>query len=136
MEILLITSDNLLRDQIKVGLQQFPEFRVTCGESFPGVNKLRSAAFDYVFLELGGSNQDCLTLIKHLRSFDQRTDAVALTEDRVIKDMGREKQRYGITAFLHSPLDPNEFFKLLARIRARHADAQQSDAGNPETQRV
>lgn len=136
MEILLITSDTLLRDQIKVGLQQFPEFRVTCGENFSGVNMLRSAAFDHVFLELGNTPQDSLTLLKHLRSFDRETDAVALADARTIKDLGREKQRYGLTAFLHSPLDPNEFFKLVARIRARHADNKRSERKNPDYQKV
>lgn len=128
MDILLITSDNLLRDQVKVGLQQFPEFRVTCGESFPGVNMLHTNEYDYVFLELGTTTQDCLTLLKHLRSFDQRSEVVALADDRTVRDLSRDKQRYGINAFLHSPLNSKEFFKLLARLRARHEESVTQDA--------
>jgi len=124
MDILLITSDRLLRDQIKVGLQQFPEFRVVCGESFAGVNMSRSAEFDYVFMELGETPQDALTLLKHLRSFDQEMNVVALADRRAIKDLGREKQRLGISSFLRRPLDLREFFKCVARIRARHDDRQ------------
>ena len=43
MDILIVTSDNHLRDQVKVGLQQFPEFRVAVGEGFPGINMVRMA---------------------------------------------------------------------------------------------
>lgn len=123
MEILLITSDNLLRDQAKVGLQQFPEFRVTCGESFPGVNMLRTIDFEFVFLELGDTTRDCLTLLRHLRSFDRSVEVIALAGDRVIRDLGREKQRHGINAFLRKPLKVSDFFRLVARLRARREDA-------------
>ena len=43
---------------------------------------------------------------------------------RAIKDLGREKQRLGISSFLRRPLDLREFFKCVARIRARHDDRQ------------
>ena len=126
MEILVITSDKLLRDQVKVGLQQFPEFRVTCGESFPGVNMLRSIDFDLVFLELGETAHDCLTLVQHLRSFDSETELVALAEDRMVKDLSREKQRHGITAFLVNPLDVTEFYRLISRLRSRREENAES----------
>jgi DNA-binding NarL/FixJ family response regulator len=113
-----------LRDQVKVGLQQFMEFRVTCGESFPGVNMLRTVHFDIVFLELGENTRDCLTLIRHLRSFDRSTEVVALADGRVIRDLGREKQRHGINAFLHKPLEVAEFFRLVARLRARREEVE------------
>ena len=129
MEILLITSDNLLRDQIKVGLQQFPELRVTCGESYPGVNILRTIDFDFVFMELGDSTKDCLTLLKHLRSFDHDAEVVCLADDRTIRDLNREKKENGISAFLHNPLDVSEFFRLIARLRDRREEA---DAPEPQ----
>lgn len=128
MEILVITSDKLLRDRVKVGLQQFPEFRVTCGESFPGVNMLRTVDFDLVFLELGETAHDCLSLVQHLRSFDQRTELVALADDRTIKDLAREKQKHGITAFLANPLDVTEFFRLISRLRSRREETENNAA--------
>lgn len=128
MDILLITSDNLLRDRIKVGLQQFPEFRVTCGESFPGVNVLRTVDFDLVFLQLGESTKECLILLKHLRSFDTKTEVVCLADDRTIRDLGREKQRNGINAFLNIDLDVTEFFRLIARLRDRREGADKPAA--------
>jgi DNA-binding response OmpR family regulator len=124
MEILLITSENLLRDQVKVGLQQFPEFRVTCGESFPGVNLLRSVDFELVFVQLGETSQDALPLVQHLRSFDQNIELIALGEERMVKDLGREKQKHGINGFLTDPLDVTEFFRLIARLRSRRADCE------------
>ena len=123
MDILLITSDKLLRDQVKVGLQQYPEFRVTCGESFPGINLVRTVDFDLVFLELGHNAQDSLLLAQHLRSFDKTTELVALADDQMTKDLGPHKQKHGITAFLSNPLDVTEFFRLISRIRSRREEA-------------
>ncbi len=128
MEFLLITSDSLLRDQVKVGLQQFPEFRVTCGESFQGVNMVRTMDFDLVFLELGQNSPDNLTLVNLLRSFDSTTGVVALAEDQVIKDLSPQKQKHGITAFLSVPLDVTEFFRLISRMRARREETEAAPA--------
>jgi DNA-binding NarL/FixJ family response regulator len=128
MEILLITSTNLLRDQIKVGLQQFPEFHVVCGESFPGVNMMRTMDFQMVFLELGDQPQDSLVLAQHLRSFDQRTELVALADERLVKDLSREKQKHKINAFLSKPLDVTEFFRLVSRLRARREENEPTAA--------
>ena len=124
MEILLITSDNLLRDQLKVGLQQYPEFRVTCGESFPGVNMTRQKDYDLVFLELSQNAQDCLMLVAYMRSFNQHTELVALCDDQMVKDLAPQKQKHGITAFLSNPLDVTEFFRLVARVSARREETE------------
>ena len=135
MNVLLITSDNLLRDQIKVGLQQFPECHVTYGTSFTGVNKLRTSDFEFVFLELGTTPQDALTLIKHLRSFDEETEVIALADERTTRDLSREKQRHGIHAFLKSPLDVTDFFRLVARLRARLQKVQKDLVADPRPRR-
>jgi DNA-binding NarL/FixJ family response regulator len=124
MQILLITSDNLLRDQVKVGLQQFPETQVTCGESFPGVNLLRTVDFELVFVQLGDNPQDALVLVHHLRSFDQTTELIAIGDERIVKDLSREKQKHGISGFLTDPLDVTDFFRLIARMRSRCGDRE------------
>ena len=128
MDILLVTSDNLLRDQVKVGLHQYPEFRVTCGESFPGVNMMRTVDFDLVFLELGESAQDCLNLVQHMRSFDTNKELIALADDQMIKDLSPHKQKHGINAFLSNPLDVTEFFRLISRLRSRHQETKAAPA--------
>lgn len=125
MDILLITEDKLLRDRIKVGLQQFPEFRVTVGEGFPGVNLLHTQRFDYVFMELGGGPNEAMTLLAHLRSFDHETEVVAVADAKLVKDLGREKQRYRIASFLNAEVDVNDFFRLVARLRARRSEAME-----------
>ncbi len=123
MEFLLITTDSLLRDQLKVGLQQFPEFGITCGESFPGINMVRTMDFDLVFMEIGSNSPENLTLVNLLRSFDTNTEVVALADDQVIKDLSPHKQKHGITAFLSIPLNVTEFFRLISRMRARREEA-------------
>jgi DNA-binding response OmpR family regulator len=123
MEILLVESDRLVRDQVKVGLQQFPEFHVTWGEGYAAVNELRQRHFDCIFLGIDGRGPDNVRLLKHLRSFDRTTEAVIICSPRTAKDLGGEKSRMNITAFLATPVSANEFFKLVARLRARKQEA-------------
>ena len=77
MEILLVEGDRLVRDQVKVGLQQFPEFSVTTGEGYAAVNEARQREFDCVFLGVDPDGQDGLRLLEHIRSFDADVDVVA-----------------------------------------------------------
>lgn len=127
MEILLVEKDPLVRDQVKVGLQQFPEFTVTVGDSYLGVNELRQKAFDCVFLGVDPRDQESMLLLQHMRSFDMATELVAMTPVRSLKDMQSTKSRFNITAFLQSPLDPKEFFGFLGRFLERRTDRKQSN---------
>jgi len=122
MDILLVERDKLVRDQVKVGLQQFPEFTVTCGEGFAGLNELRQRDFDAIFLGISAEGKNRLKLLEHLRSFDFNTELVVMAEDRSIKDLGKVKSRFNVTSFLSTPLSAIEFFRLVARIRERFQD--------------
>ena len=126
MEILLVEKDPLVRDRVKVGLQQFPEFTVTVGDSYLGVNELRQRAFDCVFLGVDPRDQDSMLLLQHLRSFDMATELVVMTPLRSLKDMQSFKSRYNITAFLQTPIDLKEYFGFLGRFLERRTDRKQS----------
>ena len=119
MNILLVERDRLLRDQIKVGLQQFPGFQVTLGEGYSAINELRQVAYDCVFLGVPSSKDEGRRLLEHLRSFDRTTEVVVITTNRAAKDMAGEKGRLAISGFVHAPLDPHEFFRFIGRFRER-----------------
>lgn len=122
MDILLIERDKLVRDQVKVGLQQFPEFSVTCGEGFAGLNELRQHDFDAIFLGIPADGKNRLKLIEHLRSFDFNTELVVMAEERGIKDLSKVKSKFNVTSFLSTPITAGEFFRLVARIRERQQE--------------
>jgi DNA-binding NtrC family response regulator len=121
MDILLIEKDPLVRDQLKVGLQQFPEFQVTLGQGYRGINELRNQAYDGVFVGVDPRDQESSGLLHHLRSFDRTTELVVLTSPRSVKDMAADKGRYDIYTFLSTPIDPKELFEFIGRFRERHA---------------
>ena len=123
MDILLVVRNRLVRDQVKVGLQQFPEFSVTVGEGYAGINELRQRRFDCVFLGLEGQGRDALRLLRQLRSFDTGTEVVAVCAERQARDLQSEKSRLNIAAFLHAPVAAIDFFRLVARFRARRLEA-------------
>lgn len=119
MDVLLVESDPLIRDRVLVGLQQFPEIRVTVGEGYSALNIARQHSFDCIFLGVQADHQQGLRLIEHLRSFDGTTDVVVMSTERTARDMQQLKSRYRILAFLRTPLTLNEFFGLVTRLRGR-----------------
>ena len=129
MEILLIERDRLVRDQVKVGLQQFPEFNVTWGEGYAAVNDVRQRHYDCIFMGVDPRDKEGLRLLKHLRSFDRMTDVVAITTQRHARDMSGEKSRLNINAFLHVPIEVTEFFRLVSRLRARKMEPEPRPSG-------
>ena len=129
MDILLVESDHLIRDQVKVGLQQFPEFKVTWGEGYPGINLMRMKSYSYVFLGIPSQDHDGLRLLRHMRSFDQQTDVIVVTTQRAARDLAKDKSRLGIYAFLTTPIDVTDYFRLVSRLKARDEKRPTADTG-------
>jgi len=119
MDILLVCRDKLIRDQIKVGLQQLPEFGVTVGEGYAALNQLRQRDYGCVFLWVDPEDGEGLRMIEHLRSFDRTTEVVAITTQRHARDLAGDKTRLNITAFLRAPVEAEDFFGVVGRLRAR-----------------
>lgn len=126
MDILLVEKDALVRDHLKVGLQQFPEFQVTVGLGYRGINELRSQGFDCVFPGVDPRDQESMGLLQHLRSFDRTTELVVLTSPRSVKDMAGDKAKFDIYTFLQTPIDPKELFEFIGRFLERHAGRDQA----------
>lgn len=126
MEILLVEKDALTRDHLKVGLQQFPEFQVTVGQGYRGINELRSQAFDCVFLGVDPRDQESMGLLAHLRSFDRTTELVVLTAPRHAKDLAADKAKFDIHSFLQTPIDPKDLFEFIGRFVERHSGRDQA----------
>jgi DNA-binding NtrC family response regulator len=126
MEVLLVEKDPLVRDHVKVGLQQFPEFHVNVGVGYAGINEMRSKHFDCVFLGVDPREKDTVKLLRHLRSFDTTTELFVMTASRNVKDMQVDKSKYNIHSFLQTPVDVREFFGLLGRFLERRTERQGS----------
>lgn len=126
MEALLVERDPLLRDQIKVALQQFPEFTVTVGVGYAGINELRGRPFDCVILGVDPKQRDTVKLLRHLRSFDTTTQLFVVTAPGNVKDMAVDKAKYAIHSFVQAPLVPRELFGMLGRFVERRAGRSNS----------
>lgn len=124
MNFLLIENDPLVRDQVKVGLQQFPEFHVTVGTGFGGVNELHTQEFDCVLVGVDGSDSESVRLLQHLRTLDKDVELVVLTQSRNIKAMLRDKARYDIHSVLSKPIEPKDLFDFVGRFQDRHTQVR------------
>ncbi len=126
MEVLLVVKDPLIRDQVKVGLQQFEEFHVTVGIGHAGVSEARGKVFDCVFIAADPREKDTVKLLQHLRSFDRTTELFVLTAPRNVKDMVGQKSKYDIHSFVHTPIVVKDFFGLLGRFMERRTERKHS----------
>ena len=132
MDILLIEKDPLVRDQLKVGLQQFPGIKVTTGVGYRGVNELRSRTFACVFLTVDPKDPESMGMLAHLRSFGAgmivsgETEIVALLPSQEPKALANEKARFDIHSLLRTPLQPKDLFSFLGRFQERHGDRDAS----------
>jgi DNA-binding NtrC family response regulator len=124
MEALLIVKDPLVRDQVKVGITQFPEFAVTVGTGYEGLNELRLKTFDCVFLGVDPRDKETMRWLQHMRSFDKTTELIVLTGGHQMKELSAEKSRYDIHSFLQTPLAVKEFFAFVGRFLERRASKQ------------
>ena len=122
MEVLLVERDPLIRDQVKVGLQQFGEFHVTVGSGHAGVSEARGKVFDCVFIGADPREKDTLKLLQHLRSFDRSTELFVLTASRNVKDMAGMKSKLDIHSFVQTPIVVKECFGLLGRFMERRTE--------------
>jgi DNA-binding NtrC family response regulator len=128
MEVLLVEKDPLVRDHVKVGLQQFPEFHVIVGSGYAGINEARSRPFDCIFLGVDPREKDTVKLLRHLRSFDTTTELFVMTASRNVRDMAVDKSKYNIHSFLETPIDVREFFRLLGRFIDRRTERSGSSS--------
>jgi DNA-binding NtrC family response regulator len=124
MEVLLVEKDPLVRDQVKVALQQFQEFHVTLGAGLAGINELRGHSFDCLFLGVDPRENDTVKLLHHLRSFDTTTELFVLTDSRNVRDMAVDKSKYNIHSFVQTPIVVRELFGTLGRFLERRTERQ------------
>lgn len=126
MDVLLVEKDPLLRDLVKVGLQQFPGVQVTVGSGLSGVSLAQSKRFDCVFLGVDPRDQGSVQLLQHLRSFEGDADLFVLTEARNVKDMSADKTKYKVHSFVSAPVAVKDFFGMLGRYLERRSEARAS----------
>lgn len=126
-------KDRLVRDQIKVGLQQFSEFTVTWGEGYAAINELRQRHYDVVFVGCDNKDDECVRLLHHLRSFDRLTEAIVVCGQRTARELHAEKTKLNVSGFVQTPINVMEFFRVVGRLRARRLENEAAARGTART---
>ena len=92
MNVLLVVEDPLLRDLVKVGLEQFDGVRVTAGRGLAGVALARCRSYDCVFVGVEAAAQRGAELLKHLRRLEaavgESRDALGARMDESMHALG------------------------------------------------
>ena len=128
MNVLLVVEDPLLRDLVKVGLEQFDGVRVTAGRGHGGVALARCQRYDCVFVGLGSAGPSGVELLQHLRSFEQEAALFVLAGAAASKDFGREKAKYDVHALVATPLEAKVLFAQFSRFLERRAASRERAA--------
>jgi len=126
--VLLVEKDPLIRDLVKVALQQFQEFQVTVGNGYAGVGEARSHRFDCVFLGVALSDPGSIKLVQHLRSFEQDADLFLLTDEANVKDLAADKAKYQVHSIVQTPITPKDLFGVMSRYLERRSERNQPAA--------
>jgi len=124
VDVLLIVQDPLVRDMIAVGLENVPGTAVVVSSGPGAVDRARLKKFDVIFVshepkETGAVEENAPELIARLREFDRESEVVIVTDGRWAKVLAEKRDRFGACAFLRTPIQPNEFFRLAVRLRSR-----------------
>ena len=130
--MLLVVEDPLLRDLVKVGLEQFDGVRVTAGRGLAGVALARCRSYDCVFVGVEAAAQRGAELLKHLRAFEQEAALFLLADSRVAKELGRERSKYDVHAVVGTPLRANDLFSSFARFLERRSSSRERAARDPQ----
>ncbi|PIE22153.1 MAG: hypothetical protein CSA62_13815 [Planctomycetota bacterium] len=117
MNILVLVRNKPIRDQVVVGLQNFPEITVEIAEGFSGLNRTHQKRFDAVVIGCTDEEPEGIQLVERFRSHDERTELVVVAEAKKAKVLISQRSRFDITSVLQDPLDPEDFFRVVARLR-------------------
>ena len=123
MDTLLVVDDPLVRDLVKVALQQFPEVCVVHGRGHAGVDLARGRQFDCVIVGGAPDAAAATKLMRHLRSFDEDAALFVLAAGPAIKELAADKSKYDVHAFLPTPLSVKELFGTIARFVERRSQS-------------
>jgi DNA-binding NtrC family response regulator len=122
LKALLIVQDALERDRIAIGLANIPGAVVEVASGPTAVERARRKRFDVVFIghdprdEVNGNG---LEVVARLREFDKEAEVIIVTDARHVRTVKAERERFNIASILRTPIDPNDFFRLAARLRTR-----------------
>ena len=126
MNILVLVRNKPIRDQIVVGLQNFPEFAVEIAEGFSGLNRTHQKDFDTVIIGCTEEEPEGLQLVERFRGYDEKTELVVVAEAKRAKVLVSQRSRFDITSVLQEPLDPEDFFRVVAQAPPQRRGASRS----------
>ncbi len=120
---------------IAIGLENVPGTAVVASSGPSAIDRARLRKFDVVFVghdphEKGSSEENAIDLIARLREFEKEAEAVVVADARWIKILTEKRDRLAPCAFLRTPIQPNEFFRLAVRLRSRRNPSARARSGS------
>ncbi|MCE9635669.1 MAG: response regulator [Planctomycetes bacterium] len=118
---LLVTADTAIRDVLKVGLDQTGAFHVDVAEDQWAIEMARSKPYRVVIADTSLSDgSDGLELLRRVREVAADAELLFIARNRnQSRHLGRDKQQLGLYGFIHVPVEPIEYYRLLARLLER-----------------
>lgn len=117
---LLVTADPAARDVIKVGLDQTQAFQVDVAEDEWAVEMARSKAYRVIIADADLTKMDGLELLRQAREIRPDAELLLIARNRnQTRHLMRDKQQLALYGFVHLPVEPLEFFKMVARLLER-----------------
>jgi DNA-binding NtrC family response regulator len=118
MNCLIVSGDREARDLIKVGLEQTGVFEVETAEDGWGFEAVKTKPFRVVVVDTAlADGGDGIELLRRVREAQPQSELLLVSRDKGDgRPQGRDKQAFGVYAFIPFPIDATEFFKTIARL--------------------
>jgi len=116
MQCLIVSGDREARDLVKVGLEQTGVFEIETAEDGWAFEMVKAKPFRLVVVDtaLGG---DGVELLRSVRAAMPNAELLLIARDKGDgRPQAKDKQEFGVYAFLPFPIDATEFFKTIARL--------------------
>ncbi len=120
---LLVTADKRARDVIKVGLDQAGAFEVDVAEDEWALEVARTRMYQLAVVDTtlaGGA--DGVEVLRRLREILPSAELLLISRNKAeARQMLRDRQQLGLYGFVHLPIEPRDFFRLVGRLASRLA---------------
>jgi len=122
---LVVTADPAVRDIVKVGLEQTGAFQVDTAEDAWALEMARSKPYRVVIVDgVLSDGSDGLEVLRLVREASGHAELLHIVRSRSeVKQLTADKQALGLYGFVVLPVEPLEFFGMLARLLERLGSA-------------
>ena len=119
MKILVADFHRELQDQVHLALEQFEGFEVECAVAEDALDRARRCDHDWIFVQVTEDEDNGRSLLEALVEEPPEASVFVVADKPLLAKLKDQPSRHQVSAYLGTPLEPVEFYRVVARLRNR-----------------